>query len=161
MRLFCPFRPAIGIIGEEGTKQRDCTPPTTPPDLTRVTESLPSYSLDSLTLYIDPLDGTRDYVHGDIHNVTVLIGIVHEHRPIAGIIHFPFVKDPATNKDRVIWGAVGSTVHGIQSHPFPSDGRTYIAISGSFATLDYERYLYALKVFFSGSFFHSQLLVAC
>ena len=44
-------------------------------------------------VWVDPLDGTREYVEGPEHwsGVTVLIGVSVKGVPVAGVIHQPFV----------------------------------------------------------------------
>lgn len=62
-------------------------------------------NIDDLVIWIDPLDGTKEYMDGFVENVTVLIGIAYREASIAGIIHQPFFKCPSTNKlGRTIWG---------------------------------------------------------
>ena len=41
--------------------------------------------------------------------MTILIGIVWQGRPIAGVINQPFNREQSTNsfKERIIWGIVG------------------------------------------------------
>ena len=46
--------------------------------------------LEELTLFVDPLDGTREFVEGRLSNVACLIGIARQDRPIAGVIGLPF-----------------------------------------------------------------------
>ena len=50
-------------------------------------ENLP---LDEIALFVDPLDGTREFVEGRLQNVACLIGITRHNRPIAGVISLPF-----------------------------------------------------------------------
>ena len=58
-----------------------------------------------VTVWVDPLDGTREFVEGPEfwHGVTVLIGIAVRGVPVAGVIHQPFVgvdgKPPQTMLD--------------------------------------------------------------
>jgi 3'(2'), 5'-bisphosphate nucleotidase len=60
---------------------------------------------DDLVVWVDPLDGTNEFVDGLIENVTVLIGIAFKEISIGGIIHQPFFKCTTTNKvGRTIWG---------------------------------------------------------
>ena len=56
-------------------------------------------SVSDLTLYIDPMDGTREFVENRLQNVQCLIGITHKGQPIAGVIGLPFVQDTNTTKD--------------------------------------------------------------
>ena len=67
---------------------------------------------DDICVWVDPLDGTREYVEGPDHwsGVTVLMGISVGGVPVAGVIHQPFVdydgrpsSDP-TCRGRTLWG---------------------------------------------------------
>jgi myo-inositol-1(or 4)-monophosphatase len=62
----------------------------------------------SLVLIVDPIDGTRGFSNGD-PQWAVSIGLVHEGRPIAGVVHAPAI------------------------------GETYIAVRGRGANLNGER----------------------
>mmetsp|Transcript_7072 Transcript_7072/g.10137 ORF Transcript_7072/g.10137 Transcript_7072/m.10137 type:complete len:539 (-) Transcript_7072:263-1879(-) len=46
--------------------------------------------LSDVTVYIDPMDGTREFVENRIHNVQCLIGITLCGIPVAGVIGIPF-----------------------------------------------------------------------
>lgn len=50
-------------------------------------ESLKNIAENDLVVWVDPLDGTSEYVHGFLEHVTVLIGISFRESPIGGIIH--------------------------------------------------------------------------
>ncbi|CBY41307.1 unnamed protein product [Oikopleura dioica] len=47
----------------------------------------------SLTIWVDPLDATREYIQGLTEYTTVMIGIAIDGIPIAGIIHKPFLVE--------------------------------------------------------------------
>ena len=47
--------------------------------------------ISDLTLYIDPMDGTREFVEGRLDNVQCLIGITWKGQPIGGVIGLPFL----------------------------------------------------------------------
>ena len=49
--------------------------------------------------YIDPLDGTREFVDGRVSNVQTLIGIAVKGRPIAGVVGLPFWSAPIKAAD--------------------------------------------------------------
>ena len=70
---------------------------------------LPSIqSLSQVTLYVDPLDGTREFVEGRYENVSCLIGISIHGRPVAGVIGLPFATKTKTEDDvHVVYGLVG------------------------------------------------------
>ena len=42
------------------------------------------------TVWVDPLDGTKEYTEGFLDHVTVLIGIAVGKRAVAGVINQPF-----------------------------------------------------------------------
>ena len=62
-------------------------------------------------MWVDPLDGTKEYTQGyDVaHEVTVLIGIAWNGKPIAGIVNQPFFKSSPNGDSlgRLLWGIVG------------------------------------------------------
>ena len=45
---------------------------------------------EDLVVWVDPLDGTKEYTEGLLDTVTVLIGIAYEGKAIAGIINQPY-----------------------------------------------------------------------
>jgi 3'-phosphoadenosine 5'-phosphosulfate (PAPS) 3'-phosphatase len=51
-----------------------------------------SVSLEDVTVYIDPMDGTREFVEERLQNVQCLIGITHKGQPVGGVIGLPFVS---------------------------------------------------------------------
>ena len=55
--------------------------------------SHPACAESDVTVWVDPLDGTREFVEGPEHwgAVTVLIGVAVKGVPVAGVIHQPFV----------------------------------------------------------------------
>lgn len=55
-----------------------------------IPSNLSSINIDELVLWVDPLDGTREFTQGIKEAVTCLIGICHQGRPIAGVINRPF-----------------------------------------------------------------------
>ena len=67
---------------------------------------------DDICVWVDPLDGTREYVEGPEHwsGVTVLMGISVGGVPTAGVIHQPFVNhdgEPSSDPKcvgRTLWG---------------------------------------------------------
>jgi len=67
-------------------------------------------SANDLVLWVDPLDGTKEFTEGIKEAVTCLIGISYKGRPIAGIVNRPFVN-------QTIWGIVGVGVFGLKTRP--------------------------------------------
>ncbi|KAH7831451.1 putative biphosphate nucleotidase [Monocercomonoides exilis] len=102
------------FLGEEAAGSEDIGSDFSIPLLNLVKASSTPYDLDDILLFIDPLDGTYDFINERLGNVSILIGISSKSKPIAGIIHFPFMKDSKTGKDLQIWGGVGYGVNGIE-----------------------------------------------
>ncbi|CAD8186097.1 unnamed protein product [Paramecium pentaurelia] len=50
------------------------------------------YEIEDLCVWVDPLDGTLDFVQGDYDCVTTLIGLSYKKQALMGIISQPFVK---------------------------------------------------------------------
>lgn len=43
-----------------------------------------------LQAWVDPLDGTKEFLYGNQPGVTVLLGLAYRGRPICGVVHQPF-----------------------------------------------------------------------
>nr|KAF6395037.1 3'(2'), 5'-bisphosphate nucleotidase 1 [Rousettus aegyptiacus] len=87
---------------------------------------------EDLVVWVDPLDGTKEYTEGLLDNVTVLIGIAYEGRAIAGVINQPYYNYQSNEKQklrehkneakagpdatlgRTIWGVLGLGAFGFQ-----------------------------------------------
>lgn len=54
--------------------------------------------IGELTVFIDPLDGTREFVEGRLENVGCLVGIARNGRAVAGAVGLPF-PDGGTGED--------------------------------------------------------------
>lgn len=83
-------------------------------------ESVPP---ESLVVWVDPLDGTSEYTQGLLDHVTVLIGISHEGKAVAGVIHQPYYnyKVESETLGRTIWGMMGVGTFGLKLQQPPSD----------------------------------------
>lgn len=68
-----------------------------------------SRSIDSndLIIWIDPLDGTGEFIRKRFDSVTVLIGISMQGKPIGGVIHHPMSQ-------KTIWGVIDQGAFGIR-----------------------------------------------
>ena len=105
--------PGLRLVGEEGDV------PASPSDLVtpnlslldggRFPESLRVVPLSAVTVYVDPLDGTKEFTLGHTEGVTTLIGFTVGERAVAGVVAQPFTGD-------VVWGAVGVGVEGVKRH---------------------------------------------
>lgn len=107
--------PSLTIIGEEGEQHFDSTftPYPAKLDLLNSIEFPHEYAtipIEDLVLWIDPLDGTKEYTVGNTDGVTILLGISSKktERAVAGIIYQPF-------RGRTVWGALGLGVFGAQA----------------------------------------------
>ncbi|KAL6095770.1 bpnt1 [Pungitius sinensis] len=81
---------------------------------------------EELVVWVDPLDGTKEYTEGLLDNVTVLIGIAHGGRAIAGVIHQPFYNyelGAGATLGRTLWGMPGLGAFGFKLQEVPGDRR--------------------------------------
>lgn len=66
------------------------------------------FDASKAVVWIDPLDGTSDFVAGNLSAVTVLIGLAIDGVPKIGVVHNAFeTSDPASP---------GMTIFGTQEH---------------------------------------------
>ncbi|XP_063092763.1 3'(2'),5'-bisphosphate nucleotidase 1 isoform X3 [Cavia porcellus] len=83
---------------------------------------------EDLVVWVDPLDGTKEYTEGLLDNVTVLIGIAYEGKAIAGIINQPYYNyqlsspqaGPEAVLGRTIWAVLGLGAFGFQLKEAPA-----------------------------------------
>jgi len=84
-----------------------------------------SASMEQLTVWVDPLDGTKEYTQGLLDHVTVLIGIAVGTEAVAGVIHQPYYnyksQEPGAQLGRTFYGLVGGGVYGLTRVLPPSD----------------------------------------
>ncbi|XP_018517163.1 3'(2'),5'-bisphosphate nucleotidase 1 isoform X2 [Lates calcarifer] len=81
---------------------------------------------EELVVWVDPLDGTKEYTEGLLDNVTVLIGIAYGGRAIAGVINQPFYNyqlGAGADLGRTMWGMLGLGAFGFQLQEVPDDRR--------------------------------------
>lgn len=62
-------------------------------------------AVDELTVFVDPVDGTREFVEGRLGAVQTLVGVARRGRAIAGAIGLPFPADGSA--PCVVYGIVG------------------------------------------------------
>ena len=85
-------------------------------------------AVEQFTVWVDPLDGTKEYTEGFLDHVTVLIGIAVGKRAVAGVINQPFFNyerkgEAGAAMGRTLYGIVGSGVRGIEKTPPPAGQR--------------------------------------
>ncbi|KAL3116177.1 hypothetical protein niasHT_002301 [Heterodera trifolii] len=90
----------------------------------RVPNELRSIEMKDVVVWVDPLDGTSEFTKSKenpalLRQVTVLIGITHKGRPVAGIVHQPYYEgqqtaDGLAPNGRTIWSIVGVGTFGHQ-----------------------------------------------
>lgn len=79
---------------------------------------------EEITIWVDPLDATAEFVKGFYEHVTVLIGISVNGQSVAGVIHQPFYgykTKPADQMGRTMWALVGLGYFGITTNELPQD----------------------------------------
>eukprot|EP01016_Furgasonia_blochmanni_P053928 TRINITY_DN8804_c0_g1_i45.p1 TRINITY_DN8804_c0_g1~~TRINITY_DN8804_c0_g1_i45.p1 ORF type:complete len:316 (+),score=19.59 TRINITY_DN8804_c0_g1_i45:269-1216(+) len=116
------FEPSIQIVGEEEeTFDGDLGVDVSSLRRNLIDESSefsPSafsqqYTIKDLVVFVDPLDGTADFVNGHLESVTTLIGISFKGDPLIGILahHYSGTKDEESLmfSPRVYFGIVGTS----------------------------------------------------
>lgn len=65
---------------------------------------------------IDPIDGTRSYISGSPAWGT-LIGLIHDHRPIAGVVHVPYLHETFSGGPAGAWMQRNGTRSPLRTRP--------------------------------------------
>ncbi len=86
--------------------------------LTKLNDKLTNEEIpiEEIVLFVDPLDGTREFVEGRLHNVACLIGVARNNRPIAGVVGLPF-PDGSVDKPVRIHYAISDQTDSAGSWP--------------------------------------------
>lgn len=63
--------------------------------------------LGELTIFVDPLDGTREFINGQLPLVTVLIGVSLRGSRLCGVIAKPFSEEGIEPPSSFMYGVVG------------------------------------------------------
>lgn len=141
--------PSITIVGEEDDEIENAATAAATDDVTSdgtgVEDEIDSDSLqqegilgtanaNDVAVFVDPLDGTREFVNGNLGAVCTLIGVCVRGRPVSGVISLPFAPDAP-----VLVAYLGATpdssyVRGLPSVPLltardENDGGVVLAIS--------------------------------
>ena len=106
------YYPKINICGEEGNLE--CSDDNVIKGVDtefdsdkKIPEIYDNIKMDQLFIWVDPVDGTKEFTEGIKEAVTTLVGIAYKGRPICGIIGRPFTSE-------VIWGIVGLGAYGLK-----------------------------------------------
>ena len=70
-----------------------------------IQDNFTEFDPNKATVWIDPLDGTRDFTKGNLSAVTVLIGLAIDGLPKLGVVHHPFRTNDNDGKGMTIFGA--------------------------------------------------------
>jgi len=134
--------PELKVVGEEGEQDLSGVPDewivkSQDKDALEMAcpQRLSSVSLSQLTVWVDPLDGTKEYTQGLLDHVTVLVGIAVGTEAVAGVIHQPYwnYKTEGAPLGRTFYGIVGSGVRGINPVP-PPQGQRIVTTTRSHGT---------------------------
>jgi 3'-phosphoadenosine 5'-phosphosulfate (PAPS) 3'-phosphatase len=104
------FWPNLLLLGEENIEtspehtRTDLSMSILPPDY--IPEDVRTLRVQDLVVWIDPLDGTFHYVHGNYIAVTSLIGVAYQGNPIFGALSHPFAESAPT-----YFGGPGMPIH--------------------------------------------------
>lgn len=62
---------------------------------------------EDITIFVDPLDGTREFCEGRLENCQVLVGIAIQGEAVAGAMGLPFPAGDLDTDPTVVYGLVG------------------------------------------------------
>lgn len=122
--------PGLTVVGEEGELDMSEVKPdwvvrTQDQEALKMTvdQQWRDVKLSDLTVWVDPLDGTKEYTQGLLDHVTVLVGIAVGSEAVAGVIHQPYYNYQSTEEGarlgRTFYGVAGGGVVGISGCPPP------------------------------------------
>lgn len=119
--------PKLRFHGEEGDLKEEYTDleTTINEDVLKHANKLPdiydSLKEEELLVWVDPLDGTKEFTQGPevAKEVTVLIGVAYNGKPIAGVVNQPFYENDSI-VGRVFWGIVGLGAFDLKTGRLPT-----------------------------------------
>lgn len=98
-----------------------------------------------VVVWVDPVDGTKEYTQGFLDHVTVLIGISVKGKAVAGVIHQPYYNykaGPNAKMGRTIWGGLGMGTFGVD---FKENPKRVITTTRSHGTKEVQDTIDAMK----------------
>ncbi|XP_033102470.1 3'(2'),5'-bisphosphate nucleotidase 1-like [Anneissia japonica] len=112
-------------------------------------EALKDVNIEDVVIWVDPLDGTKEFTEGTkyLDHVTVLIGVAVNGKPVGGVIHQPFYKfdtDSQTYVGRTMWGVVGLGAFGFK-HEDQTQGKRILTTTRSHGTEAVQETLRAME----------------
>lgn len=121
---------ALTIIGEEdgdeSLEKRMSKMTFAPLDKTRFDDDIGETAdipIEDITIYVDPLDATREFCEGRIANCQSLVGIAIGDEAVAGVIGIPFPANDLSTESTIVYGLadVGTGVVGepLTRGPYP------------------------------------------
>ncbi|GAB1609572.1 3'(2'),5'-bisphosphate nucleotidase 1-like [Argonauta hians] len=87
-------------------------------------EELKNISDKEIIVWVDPLDGTKEFTQGLLDHVTVLIGISVNGSAVGGVVYQPYYNynsNAPADQGRCIYGIVGVGAFGLNSKPAPAN----------------------------------------
>lgn len=124
VKAFHEAFPKLTVVGEEeglgeaeetaGAAEASAPPAQTSDEAAALAADYPaelrSIPLSELCVWVDPLDGTKEFTKRNFEAVTCLIGITRNEHPVAGVVGCPFVGGGT-----IAWGVPGVGCFGIPS----------------------------------------------
>jgi 3'-phosphoadenosine 5'-phosphosulfate (PAPS) 3'-phosphatase len=125
----------LEIIGEED-EEEDTTTTKDVKDTVEMRRNLCSdvitdndkVPLSDVTVFIDPLDGTREFTESRLSNCQTLIGITLNRQPVAGVQCIPFPDGTLNVEPTVVYGHIHGG-HGVYGTPLMKSNTAYDNLS--------------------------------
>lgn len=143
--------PGLTVIGEEELSQTYDVPEdyiVQEEDEEVLSKKYPSkyndISINDVVVWVDPLDGTREFTTGFLSHVTVLIGIAYGGKPIAGVIHQPYYEENGVAVGRTVWGMKEVGYSGFELKQPPAD-KMIVTVTRSHSDKELEAALVKLN----------------
>lgn len=92
--------PSVKVISEEKRVEKECESlESLDIEKIKVPHGFPDAEAeaDQLTVWIDPLDATKEYTEKLYNYVTTMVCVAYKGNPIIGVIHKPFGAEPKTS----------------------------------------------------------------